>query len=214
MNNTLSKSFLWMAIGLLVTFATGYVVSINENMLMNIFDGSAYIIFIILEFILVLVLSARVMHMNPTTAKICFIAYSFLSGLTFSSIFVVYELTSIMYIFLITAALFGIMAFLGHTTKVDLTKIGIYFFIGLIAVIIVSIINVLLIHSSGLALGISILVIILFLGVTAYDVQKIMRLSEQGIPEDNVAVYGALSLYLDFINIFIELLRIFGKGRD
>ena len=214
MNNVLSKSFLWMAIGLLVTFATGYVVSINENMLMNVFGGSGYVIFIIIEFLLVIILSARVMSMKPTVAKICFILYSFISGLTFSAIFVVYELESIMYIFLITAFIFAIMAFIGKTTKVDLTKIGTYFFIGLIAVIIVSLLNVLIFKSSALSLGISILVIILFIAVTAYDVQKIMRLSEADLPEDNIAICGALSLYLDFINIFIELLRIFGKGRD
>ena len=90
-NKLLSKSFLWMCIGLLVTFVTGFGISMNERMLENIFGGSGFWILVILEFVLVIVLSARVMKMNPTTAKICFILYSFVSGLTFSSIFVVYE---------------------------------------------------------------------------------------------------------------------------
>lgn len=213
-NSVLSKSFLWMAIGLLLTFGTGYVVSINENMLINIFGSSAYIIFIILEFVLVLVLSVRVMKMKPTVAKICFMLYAFVSGLTFSSIFVTFEMQSIMYIFLIAAALFGVMAFLGAKTKVDLTKIGTYFMIALVASIIVSLLNVLIFKSPGLEMGISIVVLLLFIGVTAYDVQKILAISDSGIPEDNVAIFGALELYLDFINIFIRLLQLFGKGKD
>ena len=213
-NKVLSKSFLWMALGLLLTFGTGYVVSINENMLVNIFSGVGYIIFIIIEFILVIVLSARIMKMKPTMAKICFLLYAFVSGLTFSSIFVVFEMKSIMFIFLIAAALFGVMAFLGAKTKVDLTKIGTYFMIALVASIIVSLLNVLIFKSPGLEMGISIVVLLLFIGVTAYDVQKILAISDSGIPEDNAAIYGALELYLDFINIFIRLLQLFGKGRD
>ena len=213
-NKILSKSFLWMAIGLLVTFVTGYSISLNEQMLLNIFGGSGYIIFIIIEFVLVIFLSVRIMKMNPTTAKICFLLYSFISGLTFSSIFVIFEMQSIIYIFLITALLFGIMAYTGRFLNVDLTKIGTYLFIALIAAIVVSLINVLFIHSSSLELIISIAIILIFLGITAYDVQKIVRLTNQGLPEDNIAIYGALELYLDFINLFIRLLSLFGKGRD
>lgn len=99
-NKLLSKSFLWMCIGLLVTFVTGFGVSMNERMLENIFAGSSFWILIVLELILVIVLSARVMKMSPTAAKICFILYAFVSGLTFSSIFVVYELTSVLMVFL------------------------------------------------------------------------------------------------------------------
>ena len=106
------------------------------------------------------------------------------------------------------------MALIGYTTKMDLTKIGSYFIIGIFAVIIISIINVFLLKSSTLELAIAILLIILFLGVTAYDVQKIKRLENSGLKEENIAIYGALQLYLDFINIFIELLRLFGRSRD
>ena len=212
-NKLLSKSFLWMCIGLLVTFVTGYGVASNERMLENIFEGSGFWIFIILEFILVIVLSLRIMKMSPTSAKICFILYSFVSGLTFSSIFVVYELSSVMYVFLLSSAIFGIMAFIGYKTNTDLSKIGFYLMMGLIAVIVVSIINV-FVGNSTLEIILCIVCLLLFLGITAYDVQKIKALETSGLPEDNLAIYGALQLYLDFINIFLDLLRLFAENKD
>lgn len=212
-NKLLSKSFLWMCIGLLVTFVTGFGISMNERMLENIFGGSGFWILIILEFVLVIVLSARVMKMNPTTAKICFILYSFVSGLTFSSIFVVYELTSIMMIFLVSAIIFGIMAFIGYTTKVDLSRVGFYLLMALLGVILVSIINIFL-GNGTLEIIICIICLLLFIGITAYDVQKIRALESTGLPEDNLAIYGALELYLDFINIFLQILELFAKNKD
>lgn len=212
-NKLLSKSFLWMCIGLLVTFVTGFGVSMNERMLENIFGGSGFWIHVILEFVLVIVLSARVMKMNPTTAKICFILYSFVSGLTFSSIFVVYELTSIMMIFLVSAIIFGIMAFIGYTTKVDLSRVGFYLLMALLGVILVSIINIFL-GNGTLEIIICIICLLLFIGITAYDVQKIRALESTGLPEDNLAIYGALELYLDFINIFLQILELFAKNKD
>lgn len=212
-NKLLSKSFLWMCIGLLVTFVTGFGVSMNERMLENIFGGSGFWILVILEFVLVIVLSARVMKMNPTTAKISFILYSFVSGLTFSSIFVVYELTSIMMIFLISAIIFGIMAFIGYTTKVDLSRVGFYLLMALLGVILVSIINIFL-GNGTLEIIICIICLLLFIGITAYDVQKIRALESTGLPEDNLAIYGALELYLDFINIFLQILELFAKNKD
>ena len=212
-NKLLSKSFLWMCIGLLVTFVTGFGVSMNERMLENIFGGSGFWILVILEFVLVIVLSARVMKMNPTTAKICFILYSFVSGLTFSSIFVVYELTSVMMIFLVSAIIFGIMAFIGYTTKVDLSRVGFYLLMALLGVILVSIINIFL-GNGTLEIIICIICLLLFIGITAYDVQKIRALESTGLPEDNLAIYGALELYLDFINIFLQILELFAKNKD
>ena len=125
-NKIISKVFLWMFIGLLVTFLTGYVISINGNMLISVFSTGTYIFFSILELILVIVLSARIRKMKPTTCKTMFILYSFVSGLTFSSIFVVYKITSIIYIFLIASLIFGIFSLIGYKTNIDLTKIGTY----------------------------------------------------------------------------------------
>ena len=210
-NKLISKSFLWMCFGLLVTFLTGYFVSNNEVMLENIYGGNMYFLFVIIEFILVIALSARVMKMQPTTAKVCFLLYSFVSGLTFASIFIFFEMSSIMFIFLISAIIFAIMALIGYFTNIDLTRIGTYLLFALLAVVIVSLINI-FIGSSTLSLVISIICVLLFLGITAYDVQKIKALQSSGLPEDNLAIYGALELYLDFINLFIHLLSIFGRS--
>lgn len=208
-NKVLTKSFLWMMIGLFVTFATGFCVCSSEKLIIAIFSNGYYYIFSILEFILVIVLSARITKLSESTAKTMFLIYSFVSGLTFSSIFLVYSVASILYVFLIAAALYGIMAFIGYTTKIDLSKIGTYFLFGIIGIVIASIVNI-FVGGSLLSLFICIAVLILFLGVTAYDVQKIKNLSSFAA----APIYGALELYLDFINIFISLLQLFGKNRD
>ena len=211
-NKLFSKVFMWMAIGLLVTFATAWFVSTNETMITNIFSKTTYILLIILEFAAVIYLSVRVMKMEPSTAKCVFLLYSVLSGLTFSSIFIYYQLSSIVYIFLLTALFFGLLSLVGYTTKKDMTKIGRICIIGLIVVIITAIVNV-FIGNTMLDLLISILVLALFVGITIYDIQKIKRLQNTGLPEENLAIYGALDLYLDFINIFIQLLRLFGRQK-
>ncbi len=210
-DNLISKTFLWMCFGLLVTFITGYFVAHNEVMLENIYGGMGYWVFVIVELVLVIVLSARIMKMKPTTAKVCFLLYSFVSGLTFASIFVYYAIDSIMLIFLISAIIFAIMALIGYVTKVDLTKMGTYLFFALIAVLIVALINIFL-NNSMIAMIVSIVCVLIFIGVTAYDVQKIKMLENSGLPKENLAIYGALDLYLDFINLFIHLLSLFGRS--
>lgn len=212
-DNLISKTFLWMCFGLLITFITGYFVAHNEVMLENIYGGWGYWIFVIVELLLVIVLSARIMRMKPATAKVCFLLYSFASGLTFASIFVYYAIDSIMIIFLVAAIIFAVMAIIGYTTNVDLTRIGTYLFFALVAVLVVALINI-FIGSSMLAMIISIVCVLIFIGITAYDVQKIKALENSGLPKENLAIYGALDLYLDFINLFIHLLSIFGKSRD
>ena len=212
-DNLISKTFLWMCFGLLITFITGYFVAHNEVMLENIYGGWGYWIFVIVELLLVIVLSARIMRMKLATAKVCFLLYSFVSGLTFASIFVYYAIDSIMIIFLVAAIIFAVMAIIGYTTNVDLTRIGTYLFFALVAVLVVALINI-FIGSSMLAMIISIVCVLIFIGITAYDVQKIKALENSGLPKENLAIYGALDLYLDFINLFIHLLSIFGKSRD
>ena len=212
-DNLISKTFLWMCFGLLITFLTGYFVAHNEVMLENIYGGMGYLVFVIIELVLVIVLSARVMKMKPATAKVCFLLYSFVSGLTFASIFVYYAIDSIMLIFLVAAVIFAVMALIGYTTNVDLTKLGTYLFFGLIAVLVVALINIFL-NNSMLAMIVSIICVLVFIGITAYDVQKIKMLENSGLPKENLAIYGALDLYLDFINLFIHLLSLFGRSRD
>lgn len=213
-NKILPKVFGWMVIGLLVTFFTGYYVALHPETMLKLFGSYALIMIIIIEFALVIFLSARITTMKSSTAIISFIIYSAVSGLTFSTIFVTYSLGSIMYVFLIAAAIFGVFAFLGATTNLDLTKISTYLFIGLIAIIICSIISIFVVNSS-FDLIIACLAIAIFVGYTAYDVQKILRMQEfNAIPEDNLAIYGALELYLDFINLFLRLLQLFGRSND
>ena len=195
-----SKIFFWMFVGLAVTFVTGYIVSINENMVANIFTKSNVVIMGIVEIGLVIALSAFINKMSPTVAGICFIVYSFVSGLTFSSIFIVYELSSIMYVFGITSFLFLIFALIGHFTNLDLSKIGVILFMALIGIIICTIINV-FVKSEAFNLGLCIAGLVVFLGFIAYDINVIKRRLYEFNDEDKVAIYGALQLYIDF-NLF------------
>lgn len=211
-NKLLSKSFLWMALGLLVTFGVGFGVSLNENMLLNIF-GSSFWFWIILEVGLVIFLSWRLFKMSAVSAKVCFLLYAFVSGLTFSSVFVTYNVKSIMLVFLVTGLIFGIMSLVGYKTKKDLSELGFYLLMGLLGVIIVSIVNIFL-GSTMLEYILSIICVILFIGITAFDVQKIKSLENSNLPQENLAIYGALELYLDFINIFLDLLRIIANNKD
>lgn len=208
-----TKIFMWMFIGLFVTFLTGYIVSSNENMLINIFGKSTWIFLAIAEVVLVIILSARIRKMNALTAKIMFIVYSFVSGLTFSSIFVVYELESIMYVFGITSILFGLFALIGHFTKIDLSKLGTILFMGLIGLVICGILGI-FIQNETFNITVCIIGIIIFTLYVMFDMHKIKYLFDSFDDEDNLAICCALELYLDFINIFIELLRLLGESRD
>lgn len=210
-NKVIAKSFFWMFVGLLITFITGFTLCQSAgNMTMGL--GALVLISIVLQFILVIVLSVRVFKMKPLTAKIIFIVYSLVTGVTFSSIFAYYEMSSIILVFALASAIFLLMSLIGYTTKLDLSKVGSYLLFGLITVIICSIINIFWINDTFTTI-ICIISILVFLGLTAWDVQKIKRLGEQNNVE-NVAIYGALELYLDFINIFLDLLKLFGKSKD
>lgn len=211
-NNVLKKVFLWMMVGLLVTFATGYIVAVSPNMIAKIFSTSLYIILPIIEIVLVIVLSSRITKMDPTKARILFILYSFITGLTFSSIFIIYELSSIIYIFLITAVVFGVLSLIGYTTKIDLTKLGTYLVVALIGVLICSIINI-FVGNGMFEIIICSVSLLIFLGFTAHDIQKIKKLSDY-YDEHALAIIGALELYLDFINIFFDLMRLFGNRKN
>lgn len=211
-NKLFSKVFMWMFIGLAITFGVGYMVSVNENMLYNVFSN-CYIFLVIAELLVVIWLSARISKMQPMMAKILFCLYSFLTGLTFSSVFVVYHITSIIAVFGITSLLFLIFALIGKYTNIDLTKIGVYLFMILLGTIICSIINM-FVKSGGFDLVLTIICLVVFLIYVAYDVQMIKKRRYQMLDDENFAVYGALQLYLDFINIFLRLLQLFGNRND
>ena len=210
-NQIFTKVFMWMFVGLLVTFGIGYYVSLNANMLYNVFS-KYYLVLAIAEIGVAVFLSVRIRKIKPTTAKILYLLYTFLTGLTFSAIFVVYEITSIIYVFGISALIFGIFAALGYFTKMDLSKIGVYLMMILIGIIICSIINI-FVKSDTFNLGLVIAALIIFIIYVAYDIQVIKR-NLYAIPdEENLAIYGAFQLYLDFINIFIRLLQLFGDRK-
>lgn len=211
-NKIFSKVFFWMFIGLAITFGVGYYISINDVMLYNVFS-KYYIFLIIAELVVVIWLSARIRKMKPMTAKILFCLYSLITGLTFSSIFVVYKITSIVYVFGITSLIFLIFALIGYFTKIDLTRLGVYLFMALFGVIICSIINM-FVGSETFDLGITIVCLIVFIAYIAFDIQVIKRNLYLIPEEDNLAIYGALQLYLDFINIFLRLLQLFGRHND
>lgn len=209
-NQFLAKVFRWFGLGLLVTFLVAYYTSTSINMLTFIFGNGGYWIIFLLEIVLAVWLSTRIHKMQSSTAKILYIGYSLLTGLTFSSIFIAYELTSIIWIFLASALVFLIFSMLGKNDKFDLSHYGIYLGIALLGAVILEVINIFLMNNT-LDIILCIVVLGIFVCYVAYDVQKILRYYE---PNDNMAVYGAFDLYLDFINIFLRLLRLFGKSRD
>ena len=210
MNNEFyTRVFRWLGIGLFITFLVGYFVSTNLNMLSFIFSGYTYIILFILEIVICIFLTARIHKMDPNVACGLYIGYTALTGLTFSSIFIVYEVSSIIYVFLATSLVFLVFSVIGKRMNVDLRKMGIYLFVLLIAVIVLEIINIFIMNQT-LDMVSCILGLCIFVGYIAYDVRKI----EYYADSDNMAIIGAFNLYLDFINIFIRLLQLFGKRRD
>lgn len=211
-NKLYSKIFLWLFLGLAVTFATGYYVCTNENMIYNIFSTGIYWLIFLIEFVLVIFLSSRIQKMKYVTAIICYILYSFVSGLTFSSVFVLFDITSIMIVFGVTSALFAIFGAIGYMTKIDLSKFGMILLIGLIALLVMSIINI-FIGNTTFDIIICAIGIIIFIGYIAYDMQTIKELQNY-IDEDKLPVYGAFTLYLDFINLFLYIIRLFGNSKD
>lgn len=206
------KMFTWLFIGLLITFATGYALSMNVNMMLNILAFGVLPI-AIAEIVIAIILAARIQKMNPLTTKILYIGYCILTGLTFSSIFVYFEMTSLISIFIITAIIFALLALYGYTTKRDLTKLGTIIFIGLIGILIGSLLNMFIFKSAMMDTGIVIIGVLIFVGYIAYDVNKIKYMVAY-VGEEKAAVYGAFQLYLDFINLFIRLLQLFGKRND
>ncbi len=204
----------WMFGGLLLTaFAAIWVVMSPAMQALVLANRLVAFGLIIAELGIVLFLSFRLTAMTPATAASAFLVYSFLNGLTLSVIFWAYSHASIVQAFLTAAGMFGAMSLYGLVTKKDLTSWGSFFFMGLIGIVICSVVNIFL-RSNGLAFVISVIGVFVFLGLTAWDNQKLKTLATVNGPmQENVAVIGALALYLDFINLFLFLLRIFGGDR-
>ncbi len=211
-NEIYSKVFLWLFVGLAVTFGTGFFLSMNEVMVENIISSGMYWIVVIAELGIAMFLGFRIKKMNYTTALICYLAYSFITGLTFSLLFLAYKLTSIISVFAITSILFLIFGLYGKYTKRDLSRMSTFLFMGLIGIIVAGIIGI-FVQNSMFAATINVISIIIFLGYIAYDMNSIEKIADY-VGEDKAAVYCAFQLYLDFINIFIDLLQLIGDSND
>lgn len=210
--------YLWMTLALVITgFVAMYVAKSYALISMIAQNSIMFWGILIAELGLVMYMSARINRISFTTATLLFIAYSVLNGVTMSILFMVYTLSSIAITFFVTAGTFGAMALFGYVTKKDLTRIGSLCIMGVIGLIIASVVNLFL-QNSMMDMIISYVGVLLFVGLTAYDSQKIKQLLggddiEVNETTQKIALMGALTLYLDFINLFIYLLRILGDRK-
>jgi len=217
-NALLRSVYLWMMIGLLISGATAFIAS-QTPAINRILFGNPYMIWalIAIELGLVIAISAAINKISLPTARALFLLFSFIDGLTFAVIFLVYTETSIATTFFIASGMFGVMSLYGYFTDKDLSAWGTFLFMGLIGIIIAIIVNFFL-QSPMLNWVVSVIGVIIFTGLTAYDTQKIRQLGEEmsdetGAKPGKIAIIGALSLYLDFINLFLMLLQFFGRDR-
>lgn len=212
------KVYLWMTLALMITGITAAGVANSPNILALIYSSQVVMWGIIIaEFGLVIYISARLEKLSLSTATTLFALYSILNGVMLSSIFLLYSTAIISNVFFITAGTFGVTALYGYATKKDLSSLGNILFMALIGLVIATVVNVFM-KSAMFDLILSYIGVIIFVGLTAWDSQKIkhMMMVQQDADESaqKLALIGALSLYLDFINLFLYLLRIFGRSND
>ena len=211
----MSHVYGWMTVGLLLTALVAWFASSNMALIQLLSKGMW--VLLIAELALVFVISGMINRLSGAAATTLFMLYSVLNGCTFSIYFLVYTSSSIASVFFITAGMFAALAFYGYTTKRDLSSFGRFLFMGLIGLVIASLVNMFM-HSEPLMWAVTYIGVFVFAGLTAYDTQKLKELGD-GLPQDDQNIFrrfvilGALQLYLDFINLFIMLLRIFADRR-
>ncbi len=221
-NSFIANVFSWMFLALAVTAVTSYFFASNEALirsLINVETGSLNLlgwVVTLSPFAFVLVISFGLQRLSFSTLSLLFIVFSVLMGMSLSFILLMYTASSVFLTFIVTSATFGIMAFLGYTTKTDLTKFGSLMMMGLFGIIIASIANFFM-RSGTLDYIISFIGVLVFTGLTAYDVQKLKRIGRGemygSLPKSKLVILGALNLYLDFINLFLFLLRFLGNRK-
>lgn len=205
----LNKAYGLMTLGLMFTAGVAHYIYMNVPpqklvpFLMPCIIG---------ELVLVLVLSWAAMRLSAMVAFLGFLFYAFLNGVTMSTIFYAYQLGSVAKCFFITAGTFGAMSLYGVVTQRDLTKMGSFLMMGLIGVVLAGLVN-LFFKSTALEFALSIITVLIFVGLTAHDAQKIKRMDEAGLTHNGLAVLAALTIYLDFINLFLYILRLFGRRK-
>ena len=222
-NSFVANVFMWMFVALGITALTAYLFGTSESLFKMLIsekpNGSVTMsllgwIVMLSPLLIILVMSFGAEKMSASTTVLLYIVYSVLMGMSLSFIFWTYTSASIFKTFIITAGMFGIMAIVGYTTNTDLTKLGSILIMALIGVIIASLVNFFM-HSAALDYIISIAGVVIFTGLTAYDVQKIKKIGMAGLDNNEtmakITIFAALNLYLDFLNLFLYLLRFFGK---
>ena len=213
----MQKTYLWMAMALAITGLTAYVVATTPALMGLMFQyPKAIWVFAIAELALVLGLSAAIEKLSLPVATLMFVAYAVLNGVTFSTLFYVYTMGSLATTFFVTAGTFGAMSVVGFFIKKDLSSIGRILIMALIGLIIATVVNIFM-QSRGLEILVTYLGVLIFVGLTAYDTQKIKKMfmmaPDAGAHAQKYAVLAALTLYLDFINLFLYLLKIFGNRK-
>jgi FtsH-binding integral membrane protein len=217
-NPIMRMVYLWMTLGLAVTGVIAWVLAGTEVGLQIATNPALLIGAVILQFVLVIGLTAGLMRLAPGVAIAMFFLYAAVTGVMFSMIFLAYDLGTIQLAFFSTAGAFLAMSVVGYTTQLDLSQYRTYFIMGLIGLIVAGFVNILF-KSPILDMAISMVGVVIFVALTAYDTQKIKRMAadpainSDGSMSMRVSIYGALSLYLDFINLFLYLLRLFGRSR-
>ncbi|WP_418856561.1 Bax inhibitor-1/YccA family protein [Prevotella sp.] len=212
------KVYVWMTLALVITGFTAFGIAENPGLVYTIVTNRLLFWGLVIgEFALVMAIYGAIGRLSATAATLLFVLYSIVNGATLSVIFLAYTMTSIASVFFITAGTFAVMAFIGYTTKTDLTSFGKMLMMGLIGIILATVVNI-FIGSSMLNMIVSYVGVVVFVGLTAYDSQKIKNFLYQvdNMSEEaqKLALLGSLTLYLDFINLFLMLLRIFGGNRD
>jgi len=216
-NTFFQKVYLWMTAGLAVTALASYLM-LSSQAAMQLIFGNRMVFFALIfaELGLVIAMSAAINRISAATATLMFLGYSALNGVTFAAIFLLYTQSSIASAFLVTSGTFAAMSVYGYVTKRDLTGFGSFLFMGLIGIIIASVVNMFL-HSEMIYWITSYIGVFIFVGLTAYDTQKIKQIGQAGFASEQdqrkATILGALRLYLDFINLFLMLLRIMGNRR-
>ncbi len=219
----MAKVFSWMFLALAVTAFTAYMFANTPSLLgllVNMETGSTSIlgwVVMLAPFAFVLFMGIKFQSLSKNTMSLMFLIFSVLMGMSLSFVLLIYTAASVFSTFIVTSGTFGLMAVVGYTTKTDLTKFGSILMMGLVGIILASIVNFFM-HSNTMEYIISILGVLIFTGLTAYDVQKLKRIGMatgqyQGVQTEKLAIMGALTLYLDFINLFLFLLRFLGDRK-
>ena len=213
-NRIFGKTFFWMFLGLL---GSGIVAAYTyySGLFVDIIMGGYWNALLILELVVVLLFSFLFKKLSPTAVGILFFIYSMINGVTLCTVFAIFELNSVVSLFVASSLIFAVLGYIGYNTNKDLSSWGTYLSVFLIVGIVLSLINLFFLKSSGFDLILDWLILALFFGITVYDINKMKVLQASHLFDDNkIHIYCAMQLYLDFINIFLRIISIFGKRRD